>query len=26
VALVTDREADGVEGIDTTEGTKVCWG
>jgi fructose transport system substrate-binding protein len=26
VALVTDRKADGVESIDTTEGTAVCWG
>jgi fructose transport system substrate-binding protein len=26
VALVTDRKADGVESIDTAEGTKVCWG
>jgi fructose transport system substrate-binding protein len=26
VALVTDQAADGVESIDTTEGTELCWG
>ena len=26
VALVTDKPADGVESIDTTEGTERCWG
>lgn len=26
VALVTDKPVDGVESIDTTEGTKLCWG
>jgi len=26
VSLVTDAPADGVESIDTTEGTKLCWG
>ncbi|MGL5811031.1 MAG: substrate-binding domain-containing protein [Nocardioides sp.] len=26
VALVTDTAADGVESIDTTEGTELCWG
>lgn len=26
VALVTDRPVDGVESIDTTEGTNLCWG
>jgi fructose transport system substrate-binding protein len=26
VALVTDKPADGVESIDTTEATKICWG
>ena len=26
VALVTDKKADGVESIDTTEATKICWG
>ena len=26
VALVTDKPADGVESIDTTEGAKLCWG
>jgi fructose transport system substrate-binding protein len=26
VALVTDKPADGVESIDTTEATEVCWG
>lgn len=26
VALVTDKPADGVESIDTTEGTNLCWG
>lgn len=26
VALVTDAPVDGVESIDTTEGTKLCWG
>ncbi len=26
VALVTDTPADGVESIDTTEGTDLCWG
>ena len=26
VALVTDKPADGVDSIDTTEGAKVCWG
>ena len=26
VALVTDTPADGVESIDTTEGTNLCWG
>jgi fructose transport system substrate-binding protein len=26
VALVTDKPADGVESIDTTEGGKICWG
>ncbi|WP_053205456.1 substrate-binding domain-containing protein [Jiangella muralis] len=26
VALVTDTPADGVESIDTTEGTDKCWG
>ncbi len=26
VALVTDKPADGVESIDTTEGTELCWG
>lgn len=26
VALVTDQPVDGVESIDTTEGTNLCWG
>ena len=26
VALVTDEPADGVESIDTAEGTNLCWG
>ncbi len=26
VALVTDKPAEGVESIDTTEATKICWG
>ncbi len=26
VALVTDRPAEGVESIDTAEGTELCWG
>ena len=26
VALVTDQPADGVQSIDTTEGTNLCWG
>ncbi|MGL5819757.1 MAG: substrate-binding domain-containing protein [Phycicoccus sp.] len=26
VALVTDKPADGVESIDTAEGSKLCWG
>ncbi|MGB3244851.1 MAG: sugar ABC transporter substrate-binding protein [Sulfitobacter sp.] len=26
VALVTDRPVEGVESIDTDEGTKLCWG
>jgi ABC-type sugar transport system substrate-binding protein len=26
VALVTDQAADGVESIDTTQGTELCWG
>jgi len=26
VALVTDQPMDGVESIDTTAGTKICWG
>ena len=26
VALVTDDPADGVDSIDTTEGTELCWG
>ncbi len=26
VALVTDKPAEGVESIDTTEGTNLCWG
>jgi fructose transport system substrate-binding protein len=26
VALVTDKPADGVDSIDTTEGAKICWG
>ncbi|WP_425101333.1 sugar ABC transporter substrate-binding protein [Tropicibacter sp. S64] len=26
VALVTDKPAEGVESIDTTEGTDLCWG
>jgi fructose transport system substrate-binding protein len=26
VALVTDKAADGVTGIDTTQGTSLCWG
>jgi fructose transport system substrate-binding protein len=26
VALVTDKPADGVESIDTDEGSQVCWG
>ena len=26
VALVTDKKADGVESIDTAEGTDLCWG
>jgi fructose transport system substrate-binding protein len=26
VALVTDNPVDGVESIDTTEGTNLCWG
>ena len=26
VALVTDKPADGVESIDTAEGTDLCWG
>ncbi|AXI47797.1 sugar ABC transporter [Sulfitobacter sp. SK012] len=26
VALVTDKPVDGVDSIDTAEGTKLCWG
>ena len=26
VALVTDKPVDGVESIDTTEGSEICWG
>ena len=26
VALVTDKPVEGVESIDTTEGTNLCWG
>jgi fructose transport system substrate-binding protein len=26
VSLVTDRPVDGVESIDTTKGTELCWG
>lgn len=26
VALITDKPAEGVESIDTTEGTSLCWG
>lgn len=26
VALVTDKPVDGVDSIDTTQGTKLCWG
>jgi fructose transport system substrate-binding protein len=26
VALVTDKPVDGVESIDTTEGSELCWG
>ncbi len=26
VALVTDAPVDGVESIDTTRGTELCWG
>ena len=26
VALVTDKPAEGVESIDTTKGTELCWG
>jgi fructose transport system substrate-binding protein len=26
VALVTDQPADGVESIDTAQGTELCWG
>ncbi len=26
VALVTDRPADGIDSIDTAEGTALCWG
>jgi fructose transport system substrate-binding protein len=26
VALVTDKKVDGVDSIDTTEGTNLCWG
>ncbi len=26
VALVTDKPVDGVESIDTTKGTELCWG
>jgi len=26
VALVTDKPATGVDSIDTTEGSKICWG
>ena len=26
VALVTDQPVEGVESIDTTEGTNLCWG
>ncbi|MDP4992300.1 MAG: sugar ABC transporter substrate-binding protein [Marivita lacus] len=26
VALVTDKPVDGVDSIDTTEGTNLCWG
>ncbi|SIN77469.1 sugar ABC transporter substrate-binding protein [Vannielia litorea] len=26
VALITDKPAEGVESIDTTEGTELCWG
>lgn len=26
VALITDRPADGVESIDSAEGTNLCWG
>jgi len=26
VELVTDKPADGVKSIDTTEGAELCWG
>ena len=26
VALVTDKPADGVESIDSTEAAAICWG
>ena len=26
VSLVTDQPVDGVQSIDTTEGTNLCWG
>ncbi|WP_034609981.1 substrate-binding domain-containing protein [Cellulomonas sp. URHD0024] len=26
VALVTDKPADGIDSIDTTEASKICWG
>ena len=26
VALVTDEPQDGVESIDTAEGSEICWG
>ena len=26
VALITDKPVDGVESIDTTKGTELCWG
>jgi len=26
VSLITDKSVDGVESIDTTKGTELCWG
>jgi fructose transport system substrate-binding protein len=26
VALITDKPVEGVESIDTTKGTELCWG